>query len=140
MLLDSDVLIDYLKGREPVRTALRNLFATGRLQTTVINQFELLAASRQTTTQSQAVADLLSTLKIIGLDSESAFAAGAIRRDLSASGADIGMADCLIAGIAITHSLQLLTQNRRHFERVPRLQLVELSSLGPWTEARREQR
>ncbi len=135
MLLDSDVLIDYLRGREPARTVLRNLFATGRLQTSVVNQFELLAASRQTTAQLEAVTNLLGTLKIIGLDSESAFAAGAIRRDLSAGGVDIGMADCLIAGIALTHSLPLVSRNRRHFARVPQLHLVELSSLEPRTKA-----
>lgn len=129
MLVDSDVLIDYLKGREPVQTALRDLLARGRLKTTVINQFELLAGSRQTATQSQAVADLLSALEIIGLTSKSAFIAASIRRNLLVAGADIGMADCLIAGIAVANGFGLLTRNRRHFERVPQLQVVELDIL-----------
>ena len=126
MLLDSAVIIDYLMGLEPARTALRDRFITGRLQTTVINQFELLSGSRQTEPQLQAVTSLLSVLKIVALDPESALAAAEIRRDLVAAGNDIGMADCLIAGIAVAKGLRLLTRNRRHFERVPRLQLVDL--------------
>lgn len=130
ILLDSDVLIDYLRGREPVRTALQKLFSAGRLRTTVINQFELLAGSRQTA-QGRSVADLLAVLKILDLDTESASVAGQLKRDLTAAGNDIGMADCLIAGIALTHQLPLLTRNRRHFERVPQLRLVELNGIDP---------
>ncbi len=47
MLVDSDVLIDYLRGREPSRSRLLAEFPVRRLQTTVINQFELLAGARR---------------------------------------------------------------------------------------------
>ncbi len=35
------------------------------------------------------------------------------------------MADSLIAGIALVHRIPLWTRNRRHFERVPGLDLVK---------------
>lgn len=128
ILLDSDVLIDYLRGVEPVRAALQKLFPTGRLRRTVISQFELLAGSRQAA-QKQAVTDLLALLKILDLDQESAALAANLKRELAIAGNNIGMADCLIAGIALTHRVPLLTRNRRHFERVPKLQLFELSGV-----------
>ena len=128
MLLDSDVLIDYLRGREPVRTILQELFPAGRLRTNVVSQFELLAGSRQDA-QGRAVTELLAVLKILALDTESAALAGKLKRDLAAAGNDIGMADCLIAGIALANDLPLLTRNRQHFERVPGLRLVELSGV-----------
>ena len=46
------------------------------------------------------------------------------------AGQTIGMADSLIAGIALAQGRILLTRNRRHFERVSGLELAELSDLG----------
>jgi hypothetical protein len=43
---------------------------------------------------------------------------------LERSGAAIGMADSLIAGIVLSAGGDLLTRNRRHFERVPGLKLA----------------
>ena len=41
------------------------------------------------------------------------------------AGQTIGMADSMIAGIALTHGVRLFTRNRKHFERVPPLKLVD---------------
>jgi len=37
------------------------------------------------------------------------------------------MADSLIAGIALANQLPLFTRNRKHFEKVPGLKLVNLA-------------
>lgn len=58
-------------------------------------------------------------------DGEAARRAGAVRRDLSGQGPDIGMADSLIAGICLERGAPLLTRNRSHFERVEGLGLVQ---------------
>ncbi len=120
MLVDSDILIDYLRGREPIASLLRRAFAAERIQTTVVNQFELMAGARRPDNE-RAVEELLQTVDIISLDPEAASLAGKLRRSLLASGFDIGMADSLIAGIALAKDLPLLTRNRRHFERIPNL-------------------
>jgi tRNA(fMet)-specific endonuclease VapC len=36
------------------------------------------------------------------------------------------MADCLQAGICLRHDLALATRNRKHFERIPELRLVDI--------------
>ena len=45
---------------------------------------------------------------------------------LQRAGSTSGMADCLQAGICLRHGLPLATRNRRHFERVDELELVDI--------------
>jgi tRNA(fMet)-specific endonuclease VapC len=51
---------------------------------------------------------------------------GEVAATLRRRGQDIGMADCLQAGICLRHDLPLATRNRRHFERVAGLLLADL--------------
>jgi predicted nucleic acid-binding protein len=125
MLLDSDLLIDYLRGREPIRSRLKQSYGATRFQTTVVNQFELLAGAREPH-QERATEELLGTLEILSLDSTAASIAGKLRNNLLRSGSDIGMADSLIAGIALSNNLPLLTRNRKRFEPVPNLKLIAI--------------
>jgi tRNA(fMet)-specific endonuclease VapC len=91
----------------------------------VISRFELPAGAR-TARQQRVIGELLAALPSLPLDEPSADAAAEIRRDLERDGAGIGMADSLIAGIVLTFRGTLLTRNRRHFERVPGLELGRL--------------
>jgi tRNA(fMet)-specific endonuclease VapC len=50
--------------------------------------------------------------------------AAEIYADLKKKGQPIGHTDCLIAGIALTNGLQLITNNADHFKRVPGLEIV----------------
>ena len=50
-----------------------------------------------------------------------------MRQRMEQKGAAIGMADSLIAGIALENNLPLLTRNRRHFEGVDGLRIVDLT-------------
>jgi len=96
IVADTDVLIDYLHGRGEAETVEVSL-SRGVLRTTVITRFELLSGAKTTSE---------------------------IRRALEHSGATVGMADSLIAGIVLSAGGDLLTRNRRHFERVAGLRLA----------------
>jgi predicted nucleic acid-binding protein len=72
------------------------------------------------------VRQLLQSLPALVLDQESADRAAAVRRSLDARGESIGMADSLIAGIALVHDAFLLTRNIHHFNRVLGLRLAEI--------------
>ena len=124
IVADTDVLIDFLEGRQPEAQAVADALAAGSLQTTVINQFELMSGARQPR-QRKAVQTLLESLPALPLDRNAAQKAAEVRLELERSGIGIGMADSLIAGIVLLHGARLLTRNRRHFERVPRLILVD---------------
>lgn len=125
ILADTDVLIDALRGRDPGRARVATALEEGALGTTSISAFELRSGARSEP-QAAAIADLLDALQIVPFDREAANAAARIRRELESSGQTIGMGDYLIAGIAVSRSLPLLTRNRKHFERVPGILLVEL--------------
>lgn len=126
ILADTDVLIDFLRGRGAAdRVALE--LKTGGLHTTVVSAFELVAGARAEREQ-RAVETLLAALTVLPLELGGAQRAGTIRRELDSQGTAIGMADSLIAGICLERGATLLTRNAKHFERVPGLALSRSSS------------
>jgi tRNA(fMet)-specific endonuclease VapC len=127
-IADTDVLIDFLRGAgQADRVAIE--LGTGRLCTTAITAFELWAGSKSP--QQLAIVDsLLDAVAILPLNVTSARRAGEIRRELEREGRTIGMADSLIAGIAMEHDAILITRNRKHYERVSRLRLSHRFSEG----------
>jgi len=120
-IADADVLIDFLRGAgQAERIAIE--LGTGRLCTTAITAFELWAGSKSPQ-QVAAVGFLLDAVTIRPLDVPSARRAGEIRRGLESAGVTIGMADSLIAGIAVSHDAILIARNRRPYERISGLKL-----------------
>lgn len=124
IVADTDVLIDFLSGHEPIASLVGSgIVSEEGLATTVVSRFELLSGVR-TAKQGRAIAGLFEALSILTLDSPAADRAAGVRRDLEKAGVSIGMADSLIAGIVLEHGGRLLTRNRKHFERVEGLTLV----------------
>jgi hypothetical protein len=107
VLLDSDVLIDHLRGRRHLQTV--------GLAISVITRTELYAGPER---EEPAVETLLAELDEIQVDATIARRAGRIQR---ATGLKI--ADALIAATALEHGMKVMTRNRRHFERVAGLEL-----------------
>jgi tRNA(fMet)-specific endonuclease VapC len=126
IVADTDVLIDFLAGRDPAAARVEIELGSRSLATTAVTRFELLAGARDETARG-IVRRLLDSLATLPLERESADRAAAVRRALELRGSGIGMADSLIAGIALTHESILLTRNRRHFERVEGLKLATLA-------------
>lgn len=122
ILADTDVLIDYLVGIEPVRGQIERLLTTDQLATTVITSFELLSGADDTR-RGRATRRLAEALPAVPLDLAGAVRAAEVRRHLDGTGRSIGMGDSLIAGIALAFDCPLFTRNRAHFERVPELKL-----------------
>ncbi|GMR22979.1 MAG: type II toxin-antitoxin system VapC family toxin [Acidobacteriota bacterium] len=122
IVVDTDVLIDSLNGKNPSSDRVSREIQSGTLATTTITVFELFSGAK-TGRARDAVEKLLWALRVIPLDEESGATAAAIRRELEGRGTTIGMADYLIAGICRARSLPLLTRNRSHFERVTGLRV-----------------
>ena len=127
IVADTDVLIDFLEGRQPGAQTVAVALASGQLQTTAISCFELLSGARQMR-QRNAILMLLDSIPTLALDRPAAEKAAETRLELDRRGNTIGMADSLIAGIVLMHGAKLLTRNRRHFERVPSLSLADLTA------------
>jgi tRNA(fMet)-specific endonuclease VapC len=123
ILADTDVLIDYLAGIEPVRTRMEAYIAQDQLATTVINCFELLSGAREGN-RGDRIRQFAAALPALSLDRDAAVRAATVRQQLERAGRTIGMGDSLIAGIALHHGAPLWTRNRKHFERVEGLALL----------------
>ena len=124
IIADTDVMIDHFAGRQPSRARIVEYIQTQQLQTTAINYFELLSGAEGK--RANDARQFLASIPVLPLDREAADRAADVRRDLESRGEYIGMGDSLIAGIALTRALPILTRNRKHFKRVPNLKLIEL--------------
>lgn len=124
ILADTDVLIDHIAGLQPARRVILGYANADRLRTTSVNCFELMSGAEGK--RGDRIRLLLSVTPVLPLDKEAAERAAEVRRNLEARGQYIGMGDSLIAGIALSNNLPLLTRNRKHFEGVPNLKLVEI--------------
>ncbi|MBM4273639.1 MAG: type II toxin-antitoxin system VapC family toxin [Deltaproteobacteria bacterium] len=114
LLLDTDVLIDYFRGREEALAYLRA--RSEPILISVITVAELYAGVREGE-ERRRVEQFLAVLEIIPVDAEIAQKGGLYRRDYGPSHG-IGLADALIAATAEFHQARLVTLNARHFPMV----------------------
>ena len=124
VVVDTDLVIDFLRGRGDGAALLRRLLVDRRLRLTAITAFELRLGADAPRRQDD-IARLLRS-RTLPLDRAAALRGGSVASSLRAAGRDIGMADCLQAGTCLRHQLPLATRNRRHFERVDGLALADL--------------
>ena len=123
IVADTDVLIDYVVGAQPMADLVAEYRRSDNLQTTAITCFELLSGARGRL--AEKAHSLASTIPVLPLNRDSATRAASVRQELERLGLSVGMADSLIAGIALANDSPLLTRNRKHFERIEGLSLVD---------------
>jgi predicted nucleic acid-binding protein len=125
MIADTDVLVDFLIGREPGASAIALSLETGDLAIAAVTRFELLAAARSEA-ERERVGALLAALPTLPLSEAAAQRAAEVRRAAEEEGREIGFADSLIAGIALNSGGILLTADRARFEAAAGLTVVDL--------------
>ena len=123
ILADTDVLIDYLAGTQPVADEKATYIQSDQLATSAVSCFELLVGAREGK-RGDAVRRLVRRIPVVAVDRQAAVEAAQVRRQLAERGFTIGMADSLIAGTAIACDFPLVTRNRKHFERIENLRLL----------------
>jgi len=123
VVVDTGLVIDFLRGKGPGNALVRDLIAGHRFRVTAVTAFELRVGSDFTTRRDDIMRLVRS--RAFPLDPPSALRAGEVAAALRRAGQDIGRADCLQAGICLNLDLPLATRNRKHFERVEGLHLVD---------------
>lgn len=124
VVVDTDLLIDFLRGHGDGARLVRELIVGRRLRVTAVTAFELRLGS-DFLDRRDAILRLIRG-RTYPLDMASALRGGEVASTLQRDGRGIGFADCMQAGICLRYNLALATRNRRHFERVEGLRLVEL--------------
>ena len=125
-LLDTDICIYVIKKRPPEVIERFKQHSPGDIAVSTITLFELqygVEKSRQRSRSSQALSRFLSPLGLLSLDSEGALEAAAIRAQLQKAGKPIGPYDLLIAGLARTKDMILVSNNSKEFGRIKDLKL-----------------
>ena len=116
--LDSDVMIGLLNKDEAARKLVEALDA--EFYTTSINVFELWYGRKK----QETVSELFESLRLLSLGDKSARLAADILRNLKEKGTLIDFRDAFIASMCIRHDTELLTMNKKHFERLQEFGLV----------------
>jgi predicted nucleic acid-binding protein len=119
-LVDTSVLIDYLRGHAGAGDLLERERTADVLHASEITRIEVLAGMRPT--EEDVTRALLSTLVWHPVDSEIAEEAGALGRRWLPGHHTIDGADLAIAATVLRTDARLLTRNVRHFPMFPDLQ------------------
>ena len=115
LLLDTDFLIDFLRGHRQAVAFLEE--ETRPLAVSALTIAELHAGVRDGE-EIEQLRELLSIFSHIPLDPETAAEGGLLRRDFGPSHGT-GLIDVILAATAVRHGLRLVTLNDRHYPMLP---------------------
>lgn len=128
-LIDTDWIISHLRGKdEKVRTRLKELRPSG-IGVSIISLAELyegVYGSEGQERHQNELEKLLSQFSILELDRDICKVFGRERAELRKKRQLIDNIDLLIASTALHYNLTVLTNNRKHFERVEGLEIVSI--------------
>ena len=124
VVVDTDLVVDFLRGKGEGVILVRTLLREQRLRLTAVTAFELRVGTDFLARRTDVLR--LFRSRTVPMDPRAALRGGEVAADLRSRGQPIGFADCLQAGICLHHGLPFATRNRRHFDRVPELRLVDV--------------
>ena len=127
-LLDTDWAIHYLHGVERVVTYVNGRITegVGLSIASIAEIYEGVIYSSDPHGSESALRDFLVGVDVISIDDEICRVFATERGRLRSAGNLIGDFDLLIGATALRHDLTLLTNNRRHFERMDGLRIVSV--------------
>lgn len=126
IVLDTDILVDVLRGKRKAIEIVRRL-RSGRLDiaTTVVNIFELSwGAHKLGGERIRDVERLADTLTLLNFTSREAVKAGEEIAYLESIGLTISIRDLLIGIITRENNYTLMTGNIKHFSRIKDLKIL----------------
>ena len=128
-LIDTDWIIHYLNGNKGIVGKLKSLRKEG-LSTSIISLAELYEGVYYSTDpigDEKALNDFLTGVSVLEVAEEICKIFGKERGRLRQKKILICDFDLLIAATCLYHNITLLTNNRRHYERVEGLKILSLS-------------
>jgi predicted nucleic acid-binding protein len=114
LLIDTDVLIDSLKGIKEAKDLFRTKDID--LYCSILSKKELLSKSGLRESERRRIIDLLSRIKVLKIDDDISKKYSFLMKKYGES-SDL-IVDYIIAATAWSKKLPLLTRNRKHFARI----------------------
>lgn len=128
-LLDTDWVIYYLRGKEVFINAIDGYRADGGITISTISIAELYEGvyrSPRPEEKEIILIDFLEGIRTISITRPIARLFGRNRAELKKLGITVSDLDLIIACVAEYHCLSILTNNRKHFEKIPGVELISL--------------
>ncbi len=120
ILVDSDVLIEVLRNRNPAIVSRWETLGETLILYSPVTAAEIWQGAREP--EAPALRALFSAMTCVPIDAEIGARAGAcLKRYRASHGIELG--DALIAATAVVHGVPLWTRNRKHYP-MPELRLV----------------
>jgi len=134
VVLDTDVLIYYLRGKNESYLKIKSLKKKEEpLNTTIFNVAELFKGCYSMKNVAKGLMKVKSIVEALDniylFDNNSAEEYAKISSDLKNRGHPIGVMDELIASICITHQETLYSGNIKHFERIDALNIKDWNKI-----------
>lgn len=124
LVIDTTLLIDYFRKTDKSKSRLVQLSKRfDQLAISTVTEFEVYSGA--TATQLTFWNELLSEFLVLPFDSQTAHVAVEIQQDLKKLRKSIEKADLFIAATAVANELTLDTLNRKHFDKIKQLTLLD---------------
>ncbi|MEJ7770195.1 MAG: type II toxin-antitoxin system VapC family toxin [Chitinophagaceae bacterium] len=124
ILVDTSILIDFYRKTDKANSVWISLIRKGyEYSISVVTKYEIYSGAVQG--QLAFWDSVLQVISVIPLDEAAVNTAVDINARLKQKRKQIDLADLFIAATAITHKLPLATLNRKHFDRIDELTIIE---------------
>lgn len=123
-LIDTDIASYFIRGVPAVTKKLLAEYPNWAISAITYHELVQGMILAKNTSIEPAIAAFLEDVKVAPFDSADALESGRLSAVLKKAGTPIGHSDTLIAGHALSLRLTLVTNNEKHFSRVPELRVV----------------
>ncbi|MBA2501083.1 MAG: type II toxin-antitoxin system VapC family toxin [Chitinophagaceae bacterium] len=124
ILVETSVLIDYYRKTDKEKSVWINLVRQGySFSISAVTKYEIYAGA--TPNQLSFWDNVLQAINVLPLDEVSVDTAVMINSSLKKKRKQIALADLFIAATAVAYHFSLATLNRKHFDRIDTLNLVD---------------
>jgi len=121
--VDTDIVIDYLRGKNENQDILPNLITKYDVYISPVSVYDLYYGGYYSG-KIKPVENVLSLITTFDWTSEDSKKAAQIHATLSKAGETLSVKDVLIAGLCISRSVTLITRNVSHFSKIKELKVI----------------
>lgn len=121
-LLDSDIIIDFLRRKQESIDLLKTLVGKGSVGCSSLSIIEVAGGMRPG--EEKATYTFFRGLKIYSVTEKISWLAAEQQRKLRVKGITIGTVDATQAAICLLNNLILVTSNKRHYKDIEELKML----------------